>query len=269
MKKFTISIVALAAMVITSCGGGKSQQEASDVDSTKSFEQEQVEAAIKMHIDSLVANMNDKDVVSISDRFENGQVKLTAEDKKVKPDYLLAATTADEATTIAQKYTALSMLMIDQKVAAAYDMDTADYNAAISKLITEINDPALNKAQELDGDLKAKSDLLYKEMSDEGRINFYWIGSAAFMVEDLYILSQNAEKFLEGYTDDQVAAITFRIVCILDAIDRLSVYDPQIPGIADALTPLKDINAITVEDFKKELVASKEKLAASRQDMLK
>ena len=114
-----------------------------------------------------------------------------------------------------------------------------------------------------------KNKVLYKEMEAEGRINFYWIMTSAATVETVYVLSQNVEKFCAGYTDEQVANITFRVFCIIDAIDQLSVYDPQIVGIAEALNPLKNLNAITLADFKKELAASKEQIEASRSAFLK
>lgn len=271
MKKITLAIAAFAALALASCGG---QTKAGDnVDSTevveKSFEQEQVEAAIKMHVDSLVAQMNEKDFKGVGERFKNGEVKLTADDKKVKPTYLLAPAVSEETATVAQKYSTLAMLFVDSQVAKAYDMDTEAYDAAISKLITEVNDPAFKKATDLDGDAKAKSDLLYKEMDKEGRINFYWIATSAFALEDIYILTQNVEKHLEGYTDAQVEAITFRLFCILDALDQLSTYDPQIPGIAEALSPLKKLDAVTVADFKKQLEEAKEEIEASRAAFLK
>ena len=79
----------------------------------------------------------------------------------------------------------------------------------------------------------------------------------------------NAEKFLEGYDDEDVANITFRIVLILDAIDRLSVYDAEIQGLADAIQPLKKINATTVDELKKELAEIKDELAEARANILK
>ena len=79
----------------------------------------------------------------------------------------------------------------------------------------------------------------------------------------------NAEKFLEGYDDEDVANITFRIVLILDAIDRLSVYDAEIQGLADAIQPLKKINATTVDELKKELAEIKNELAEARTNILK
>ena len=42
MKKFTLAIVAFAAMVLASCGGSKPQQEVADQDTTQTFEQAQL-----------------------------------------------------------------------------------------------------------------------------------------------------------------------------------------------------------------------------------
>ena len=227
MKKFTLAIVAFAAMVLASCGGSKPQQEVADQDTTKTFEQAQLEASVKMHLDSLSTQINEKQFAAIEENIK-----------------------------------------ADKEVAALYDMEISGYDEAVSKLIAEINDPAIKKANEAETKAE-KNKVLYKEMEAEGRINFYWIMTSAATVETVYVMSQNVEKFCAGYTDDQVANITFRVFCIIDAIEQLSVYDPQIVGVADALTPLKNLNAITLADFKKELAASKEQIEASRAAFLK
>ena len=149
---------------------------------------------------------------------------------------------------------------------AQMNLNGADekYDGTAKTALAEV----IKKAQE--AATKAEQNkILYKEMEAEGRINFYWILTSAATVETVYVLSQNVEKFCAGYTDDQVANITFRIFCIIDAIDQLSVYDPQIQGIAEALSPLKDLQATTLADFKKELASSKEKIEASRAAFLK
>ena len=268
MKKFTLAIVAFAAMVLASCGGSKPQQEVADQDTTKTFEQAQLEAAVKMHLDSLSTQINDKQFAAIEENIKAGKIKLSADEKKVKPTYLLSPTASANATSIGQKYAVMAMLSADKEVAGLYEMEVKGYDEAISKLIADINDPAIKKAQEAENKAE-QSKILYKEMEAEGRINFYWIMTSAATVETVYVLSQNVEKFCAGYTDDQVANITFRLFCIIDAVDQLSVYDPQIQGIAEALNPLKDLQATTLADFKKELASSKEKIEASRAAFLK
>lgn len=268
MKKFTIAIVAFAAMILASCGGQKTQQDAEGQDTTKTFEQEQIEAAIKMHMDSLATQIDQKDFAAINQSVKEGKIVLTADEKKVKPSYLLNPEIAADMTTAAQKYAAMTMLEIDNAVAGLYDIDQAPYDQAISKLVADVNDPAIKMMEETEGDYKTKHQVLYTEMEKEGRINFYWISTSAGTIENLYIMSQNVDKFLNGYTDDQVANITFRLFCIIDALDRLAEYDPQVPGIAEALQPLKDINAITVDEFKKQLTEAKEQIEVSRKAFL-
>lgn len=57
MKKLSIFAVAFAAMMFAACGGNKTAQNAEQEDSVKSFEQEQIEASIKMHFDSLASEL--------------------------------------------------------------------------------------------------------------------------------------------------------------------------------------------------------------------
>lgn len=269
MKKFTIAIVAFAAMVFASCGGSKTQQDATDQDTTpKTFEQAQLEASVKMHLDSLSTQINEKQFAAIEENIKAGKIKLTDEEKKVKPTYLLSPSVSSEVTTIGQKYAAMAMLMADKEVAGLYDMEVKGYDEAISKLAADINDPAIKKAEEA-ATKAEQNQVLYKEMDAEGRINFYWIMTSAATLETLYVMSQNVEKYCVGYTDEQISNITFRLFCIIDAIDQLSVYDAQIQGLAEALAPLKDINATNLADFKKELQESKQKIDASRAAFIK
>ena len=57
MKKLSILAIAFAAIVFAACGGKKSEQAAENADSLKSFEQQQIEASIKMHFDSIAAEI--------------------------------------------------------------------------------------------------------------------------------------------------------------------------------------------------------------------
>ena len=83
MKKFTLAIVAFAAMVLASCGGSKPQQEVADQDTTKTFEQAQLEASVKMHLDSLSTQINEKQFAAIEENIKAGKIKLSADEKKV------------------------------------------------------------------------------------------------------------------------------------------------------------------------------------------
>ena len=117
-------------MAFTACGGNKSAQTAEATDSVKSFEQTQIEEKIKIELDSLAAEVGKLKSLPIV-QSENG-IQLTAEEKQVKPDFLLAPAVAEEATTLAEKYRILSALSVDKKIAALYDMPTEEYDQAIT-----------------------------------------------------------------------------------------------------------------------------------------
>ena len=247
MKK--LSILALAAIVFAACGGNKSTSNAEEADSLKSFEQEQIEASIKMHFDSIAAEFSKIDQPNFVKETENG-IALTKEEKQVKPTYLLAPSVADEATTLAEKYRVLAALNVDKRIANLYEMPVEDFDKAITKLAADIDDPS------------------FKDIEDKGSI-FETSSASAALVEQLYIVSQNKDKFLSTFTDETAANVTFRIILILDATNRLSQYDPEIAPVAAAMTPLEHLNATSVNELKAQMDDMKAEIEAARKALVK
>ena len=186
----------------------------------------------------------------------------------MKPDYLLNANIAEEATTLAEKYRALSALTVDKNIAKLYEMPIEDYDKAIGKLAADINDPSF-KAVEKTGDIFKTTSELYDAMNENGRINYFWQLAAASLVEELYIVNQNSDKFLSTFNDEAAANVTFRIVLILDALNRLSQYDPEIKPVAEAVAPLDVLNATTVDELKSQLAEAKENIENARKALIK
>ncbi len=267
MKKLSIIAVALAAIVFASCGGKKSANTAEEADSLKSFEQQQIEASIKMHIDSISAEIAKlKQPAFVQEK--NGGITLSKEEKQVKPDYLLPASAAEDAATLAEKYRMLSALSVDRKIAELYEMPVEDYDKAIAKLIADINDPSFKDIEQTETIFETTQEI-YDNMEKNGRINYFWQLASASLVEDLYIANQNADKFLSVFDDEAASNVTFRIILVLDAINRLSEYDPEIQPIAEALAPLEVLNATTVDEFKKQLAEAKDNITAARSALVK
>lgn len=269
MKKLSIFAVAITAMVFAACGGNKSTQTTEEAtDSLKSFEQEQIEASIKMNVDSLATELGKLKMVPFLQADGNGGIKLTPVELKVKPTYLLDPAAADDATTLAEKYRLLSALDIDRRVAKLYEMPTEDYDKAVSKLAADIDDPSF-KSLEKDASVAETTEALYNAMNENGRINYFWQSAAASLTEQLYLTNQNADKYLSTFTDEAAANTTFRIVLILDALNRLSQYDPDLKPVADALAPLDVLNATTVSELKSQLAEAKDKIDAARAAIIK
>lgn len=261
MKKLAFFAVAIAAMAFTACGGNKSTRPAEDADSVKSFEQQQVEAKIKVELDSLAAALSQLKQLPII-QGEDG-LKLTDQEKQVKPEYLLAPTAAENAATLPEKYRMLSALSVDKKIAELYDLPTDEYQKAISKLVADLNDPSFKSIEDA-GSIFETSQALYTAMDENGRINFFWQLAAASFVEQLYVISQNTDKFLAAFDDDAAANVTYRIVLLIDAINRLTEYDTEIKPVAEAIAPLDVLNAISVEQLKSQIAEANEKIKTAR-----
>ncbi|MBP5514918.1 MAG: hypothetical protein J6Y04_09120 [Bacteroidaceae bacterium] len=266
MKKISIFAVALAAMTFAACGGNKSANTEEQAPE-KSFEQEQVEAKIKLELDSLSAELGRLDKVPFLQEGENG-LQLTEEEKQVKPDYLLSPSVAENATTLAEKYRALAALCVDKQIASMYDMPTDEYEAAISKLAADIDDPSFKEIDNV-ANIHETSQKLYDAMNANGRINYFWQMVAGSLIEEFYVASQNSDKFVTVFDDESAAAITFRIVLLNEATTRLASYDPEFETVAKVAEALEPLDAITVDQLKAQLEETKEKVAETRNELIK
>jgi len=267
MKKSPFLAVALAAVVFAACGGNKGAQTPDENVTEKSFEQEQVEASIKMHLDSLASAIGQLKQLPIVKKDSEG-LALTDAEKQVKPDYLLDPAVAENATTLAEKYRMLSALSVDKEIALLYDMPVDDYTKAITKLAADINDPSF-KAVEDAGNIFETSEALYNEMNANGRINYFWQLVATSLLEELYVTTQNTEKFISVFDDESASNVTFRIVLLTDAVERLAKYDPEFEPVAEAVKPLEVLNAINVDQLKSQLADAKEQIVTSRNKLVK
>ena len=267
MKKLSFLAIAFAVIALAACGGKKSAQADEATDSLKSFEQQQIEASIKMHMDSIASELGKLKTLPFLNEGKDG-ITLTKQEKQVKPDYLLPANVAEEATTLTEKYRIMSALSVDKKIAALYEMPTEDYEKAITKLAADINDPSF-KAIEDAGTIFETTSTLYDEMEKNGRINYFWQLASAALVEQLYVCNQNADKFLSSFNDEAAANVTFRIVLVLDAVNRLAQYDPDIEPVAQAIAPLNALNATSVAEMKEQMAKMKDQIIAARKALVK
>ena len=270
MKKLSILAATFAAIVFASCGN-KTAQNAESADCVvKSFEQEQIEASIKMHVDSLASEIGKLKMVPFLQSDGNGGIQLTKEEKQVKPDYLLDPASAEEATVLSEKYRLLSALDVDKRVAKLYEMPVEDYDKAITKLAADINDPSFKVLDnENTASVSETTQTLYDQMEKNGRLNYFWQLAAASLVEQLYLANQNSDKYLSTFTDEAAANTTFRVVLILDALKRLAQFDPEIQPVAEAVDPLSVLNATTVAELKSQIAEAKDNINAAREALVK
>jgi hypothetical protein len=82
MKKLSVLAIAFAAIAFAACGGKKTQA-SEEADTLKSFEQQQIEASIKMHFDSIASEVGKLPQLPFVQEGNNG-LTLTKEEKQVK-----------------------------------------------------------------------------------------------------------------------------------------------------------------------------------------
>ena len=266
MKKLSVFAVVIAVIALTACGGKKGGQTTEVTDSVKTFEQAQVEEKIKVELDSLAAEVGRLKALPFVQSSDNG-IKLTDQEKQVKPEYLLDPAAADKATTLAEKYRMISTLSVDKSVAAMYDMPTEAYEAAINKLAADIDDPSFKEIDDA-STIFETGQKLYDAMDKNGRINYFWQLVGASLVEEFYVLTQNIDKFMTAFDDESASNITYRIIILSDAVNRLANYDSEFEPIANAIKALEPLNAQSVDELKAQLADTKEKIAEARASLI-
>ena len=109
----------------------------------------------------------------------------------------------------------------------------------------------------------------YNTAKENGRINFFWETATALVVENLYVLSQNVDKFLPAIDDKYASDMTYHIALLKLSLDDLAAYDNNIKELAEILAPLNELNAISVEQLKEQIAKMKPQIETARAQMLK
>lgn len=269
MKKATI-IFAIAALCfsVASCSscGGNGGQEVKKIE--KSQAEIMQEELIKIHLDSLSNDFLKLQPVGIINSVKDGQVVLNEKEKQLKPDYLVDPSFANNLQTLAQKYRAISIIASDKEIAKFYDMPTTEFDKALVKLYADVNDSGLRAVIESDNyvdSIKA----FYESSKASNRINLFWDAAGAGIIEELYIASQNVDKFLSAFDDESASNTSYHITLFSIAVEDLAALNSEYEELNESLKPLQVINAINLEQFKEQLEEAKGQIEASRSALLK
>lgn len=252
MKYGRIIFIALFALISFACSGFNSQ-----APQTKT--EQRLTAKLVEKLDSLAATFKSLDAFTILEKDSKGGIKLSDKEKKVKPNYLLNPSIAEELTTLQQKYYGMAMLLCDAQVALRYDMPVNDYKEYIAKLaisanIDNIPDPL---------DIHAINTNM-----DTRQATLYWSYCAAFCVEFTYILTQNIEKFIVFFDDKSAAQVSKRLNLVEDAVSALMPYEPAMRELNHILEPLYILDVNNVAQLTDQLYQLKNQISTARERML-
>lgn len=273
MKKyFILPVVALA--ILSSCNNGQTNNAQADEDTTavKSFEQSQIEANIKVTVDSLAAEFAKKERMPYFAAAKEGKLILSEEDLQVKPDYLISPAATNDLVTLSQKYRAVAMLSVDKVLLDAYKMPTDETEAAIQKLIVDIDDPAFKAFMNDSTDKPYKEKIMefYSDEEANGRINFFWEAATAMTIEEVFAFTKNKDNgFVESIDDEAASNITYRFAILQNCLEQLKAYAPELESLCTAIKPLEKLNAISVDQLKQQLAEINDDLVSVREGLLK
>lgn len=278
MKKLLIPIVMLSSMLLLdacSCESENERQKKAQaaLEEEKNAQLETDKQAVKAEIDALIAATEGIKMAPFMTATEDGRFVLTEKEKMVKPDYLIHPSKLSSLTTLSQKYHVCAMMAVDMVIAKMYDMPKADMNEAMAKLLVDLNDDAFTMfASTPWHDLETASDAMVTLIQDEyaaGREDFYWEAVASSFIEQLYVITRNVDKFMPMFTDESVYNFTYNFVYLREGLLTLVSHNPEMESMYNVLAPLYVINAMTVEQFRDELLLLKEDIERSREYLLK
>lgn len=276
MKRTLAIILAASLFALPSC---KNQNQKANVASASTEnidfnDKEQVASElVKAEVQSLIESASKIKPAPFASAKKDGRITLTAKEKLVKPNYLLNTGVVKDMVTFSQKYRAISMLAVDKAIADLYEIPGNEYNNAILTLLTDLGDEAISTFASTPWiDLETSQDAMKNLAEDEyaaGRQVYFWEGVAALLVEQVYIITRNIDKFMPMFTDETAADVTFNFVCLHEGLKSVVEMNPEMASLNESLAVLYKIDAISVEQLRSQLMEIKDDIATIREGLLK
>ncbi|MCQ2184811.1 MAG: hypothetical protein MJY62_05305 [Bacteroidales bacterium] len=270
MMKKILTIVAIAALgiVLAACGQRRGGNKTTATVAVKSQAEIQQEELIKMHLDTLCQDFANLNSIGVVGAMRDGKIVLSDQEKQIKPDYLADPSFVSKLQTLSQKYRAIAILAADKEVAALYDMPVTKYERALQKLYADVNDPSLKNLIDNDNDYINALKEYYASCKENGRTNLFWDAAVATVIEELYIASQNVEKFLVIFDDESASNVSYHLSLLSIAIEELAQINPEYQPLNESLQPLVVINAISLVQLENQLIEAKDEIAVVHDQLM-
>lgn len=278
MKKSLVLLLAAVLIAVPSCKnkGQKVDTPANAATSTEiDFNDKQQVASelVKVETQNLIEAASKIKPAPFASAKQDGRITLTSKEKLVKPNYLLDPNIVTSLVTFSQKYRAISMLAVDKAIADLYDMPGNEYNNAILTVLTDLGDEAISVFASTPWiDLETSKDAMKCLAEDEyaaGRQAYFWEGVAAILVEQVYVITRNIDKFMPMFTDETAADVTFNFICLHEGLKSVVAMNPEMETLNQSLDVLYKIDAISVDQLRSELMEIKDEIAEIRNSLLK
>jgi len=275
MKRLVFVCLAAALICAPSCKNNSKNAKVEENKDSLALENKMqiADELVKADFQNIIESASKLKPAPFASAAQDGRIVLSNKEKKVKPNYLLNPDLAANLVSFSQKYRAVAMYGADLVIANMYEMDAQPYKDVVAKLLTELGDEAFTNFASMPWiDWENASDamkILVEAEYEAGRQNFYWESVASSYVEQLYIISRNVDKFMLMFNDETAADFTFNFVCLFESLRQVIELNPEMSSLYEAIKPLEVINAISVKQFKEQIISISDDIAASREALLK
>jgi len=265
-----IACVAVCCAMMVSCKNAKTAEPTP----------EEIQAQKVALADSVLAEIDaiaEQYFDATSKKFTFRSRELTAQEKSVKPDYLLEPSVVNSLVTKSQKINALGILTIDLGVRYLYNMPVDETKEAIAKLALELNfSNDMLSPSENQQDVSEITRNTYNYCKANNELSAFWQNSYALAFETYYILAQNPELYFSKISEDEWHAFTRKVGHTIDALKEIAPYDPEIAQLLDILDKTRAFESdeardqilSTLQSTKEFFIANKDKFIARRNALL-
>lgn len=268
MKKSILLLLAFAIVALPACQNNNKKKSAEEEAAKKeiSVKEQLATEDLKINIANLQESLSKMKTVPFIGA-KGGNVSVSDKEKMVKPDYLADPAFINDLVTLTQKYRAAAVLTVDRAVADLYDANVTSYDEALAKLNVDINDAAL---EEFTNDLKISSkagetiSTFCDREYEAQRAPLFWEALAASLVEQVYVCTQNIDKFITMFDDEAASDITYNFITVHEGIKSLIEFYPEMESLNTILDPLYVINAINVQQLRDQLTELKGEIVVVR-----
>jgi hypothetical protein len=104
----------------------------------------------------------------------------------------------------------------------------------------------------------------YKIAEENGRANRYWEVAASSIIEQIYLIANNQDKFLANFTDKDAEDMTYRTILLCESFQDLAEYHPDLANLNNVILPLEKLDALTVDKLREQLTELKADIEKSR-----
>ena len=116
--------------------------------------------------------------------------------------------------------------------------------------------------------LESRIEKFYNESVKAGTVNLFWEAVVAGTVEQLFIITQNIDKFLPCFDDKAASEVSYRFILVHEGIKSLIPYHPELEQLQTILKPLEVINATNTAELRDQLLELKGAIENARGQLL-